>query len=149
MALPVVADLVRDEVLGHGPSGVGRGLTVSQRVEIAGLFLACVHFFLDPHICERKTPHPGASEAEPKPRYSVAQPSPRACAMLRDMKVEEIAEAVANLPPDQLARFRRWFTAFEAGRADHAGELDSAASKLGRFAGRAFAEMKRRANNRE
>jgi hypothetical protein len=58
------------------------------------------------------------------------------------MKVEEIAEAVANLPPDQLARFRRWFTAFEAGRADHAGELDSAASKLGRFAGRAFAEMK-------
>jgi hypothetical protein len=23
------------------------------------------------------------------------------------MKVEEIAEAVANLPPDQLARFRR------------------------------------------
>jgi len=47
------------------------------------------------------------------------------------MKVEEIAEAVANLPPHQLARFRRWFTAFEAGRADHAGELDSAASKLG------------------
>ena len=84
-----------------------------------------------------------------KPRYSVAQPSPRACAILRDMKVEEIAEAVANLPPDQLARFRRWFTAFEAGRADHAGELDSAASKLGRFAGRAFAEMKKRANNRE
>jgi hypothetical protein len=32
------------------------------------------------------------------------------------MKVEEIAEAVAKLPPDQLARFRRWFTAFEAGR---------------------------------
>jgi len=89
------------------------------------------------------------SEVEPKPRYSVAQPSPRACAILRDMKVEEIAEAVANLPPDQLARFRRWFTAFEAGRADHAGELDSAASKLGRFAGRAFAEMKKRANNRE
>jgi hypothetical protein len=86
---------------------------------------------------------------EPKPRYSVAQPSPRACAILRDMKVEEIADAVANLPPEELARFRRWFAAFEAGRADHTGELDSAASKLGRFAGRAFAEMKRRANNRE
>src|SRR5262249_47007074 len=28
------------------------------------------------------------------------------------MKVEEIAEAVAKLPPDQLARFHRWFTAF-------------------------------------
>jgi hypothetical protein len=61
------------------------------------------------------------------------------------MKVEEIAEAVAKLPPDQFARFRRWFTAFEAGRANHAEELDSAATKLGRLAGRAFAELKRRA----
>ena len=57
------------------------------------------------------------------------------------MKVEEIAEAVAKLPPDQLTRFRRWFTAFEAGRANHAEELDSAATKLGRLAGRAFAEQ--------
>jgi len=61
------------------------------------------------------------------------------------MKVEEIAEAVAKLPPDQLARFRRWFTAFEAGRANHAEELDSAATKFGRLAGRAFAELKKRA----
>jgi hypothetical protein len=66
-------------------------------------------------------------------------------AILRRMKVEEIAEAVAKLPPEQLARFRRWFTAFEAGRADHAEELDSAATKLGRLAGRAFADLKRRA----
>ena len=51
------------------------------------------------------------------------------------MKVEDIAEAVAKLPSDQLARFRRWFTAFEAGRTDHAAELDSAATKLGRLAG--------------
>jgi hypothetical protein len=41
------------------------------------------------------------------------------------MKVEEIAEAIAKLPPDQLARFRRWFTAFQAGRADHAEELST------------------------
>ena len=60
------------------------------------------------------------------------------------MKVEEIAEAVAKLPPDQLARFRRWFAAFEAARPDHAQEIDSAATKLGRLAGRAFAELKRR-----
>jgi len=66
-------------------------------------------------------------------------------AILRHMKVEEIAEAVAKLPPDQLARFRRWFTAFDAGRTNHAEELDSAATKLGRLAGRAFAELKRRA----
>ena len=65
------------------------------------------------------------------------------------MKVEEIAEAVAKLPPDQLARFRRWFTAFESGRTDHAEELDSTATKLGRLAGRAFAELKKRAKNRE
>ena len=46
-------------------------------------------------------------------------------AILRRMKVEEIAQAIARLPPDQLSRFRRWFNAFEAGRADHAKELDS------------------------
>jgi len=61
------------------------------------------------------------------------------------MKVEEIVEAVAKLPPDELVRFRRWFTAFEAGSASHSGGLDSAATKLGRLAGRAFAELKRRA----
>jgi hypothetical protein len=72
-----------------------------------------------------------------------------ACAILRHMKVEEIAEAVANLPPDQLARFRRWFTAFEAGRDNHAEELESAATKLGRLAGRAFAELKGARKNRE
>jgi hypothetical protein len=62
------------------------------------------------------------------------------------MKVEEIAEAIAKLPPDQLARFRRWFIAFEAGRADHAKELEPIATKLGRLAGRAFAELKKHAN---
>ena len=40
------------------------------------------------------------------------------------MKVEDIAEAVTKLPPDELARFRRWFAAFEAGRTDHADELE-------------------------
>jgi hypothetical protein len=63
--------------------------------------------------------------------------------MVRGMKVEEIAEAIAKLPPDQLARLRRWFAAFEAGRADHAKELDSAATKIGRFAGRTFAELRK------
>ncbi len=61
------------------------------------------------------------------------------------MKVEEIAEAVARLPPDQLARFRRWFAAFEAGRPDHAEQIDSTATKLGHLAGRALAELKKRA----
>jgi len=64
------------------------------------------------------------------------------------MKVEEIAEAIAKLPPDQLARFRRLFTAFDTGRTDHAEELDPTAPKLGRFAGRALSELKKRAKNR-
>jgi hypothetical protein len=68
--------------------------------------------------------------------------------MLRDMKVEEIAEEIVKLPPDQLARFRRWFIAFEAGRTDHADELDSTATKLGRLVGRTFADLKKRTNNR-
>jgi len=55
------------------------------------------------------------------------------------MKVEEIAEPIDKAPPDQLARFRRWFNPFEAGCADHAKELDSTATKLGRLAGRALA----------
>ncbi len=72
------------------------------------------------------------------------RPSPGG-AILGPMKVEEIAEAIAELPPNQLPRFRRWFTAFEAGHADYAKELDSTATKLGRLAGRAFAELKKRA----
>jgi hypothetical protein len=47
------------------------------------------------------------------------------------MKVEEIAEAVAKLPPDQLARFRRWFIAFEAGRTNYTVALDFTVTKLG------------------
>ena len=69
--------------------------------------------------------------------------------MLGSMKVEEIAEAISKLPPDELNRFRRWFAAFEAGHANHAEELDSTATKLGRFAGRAFAELKKRTKERE
>ena len=75
----------------------------------------------------------------------LGEPSPGG-AILCCLKVEEIAEAIAKLPPDQLARFHRWFTAFEAGRADHAKVLNSTATKLGRLAGRAFAELKKRAN---
>jgi hypothetical protein len=69
--------------------------------------------------------------------------------MLSQMKVEEIAEAITKLPPDELARFRRWFAAFESGRGNHAEELDSTATKLGRFAGRAFAELRRRAKDNQ
>ena len=35
----------------------------------------------------------------------------------------------------------------EAGRTDHANELDATATKLGRIAGRAFAQLKKRAKD--
>jgi hypothetical protein len=60
----------------------------------------------------------------------------------RRMKVEEIAK----LPPDQLARFRRWFTAFDAGRADTPRSLTPLRPNLAAPPARAFAELKKRAN---
>jgi hypothetical protein len=38
-----------------------------------------------------------------------------------------------------------WQRLRNQGRTDHADELDSTATKLGRLAGRAFAELKKRA----
>ena len=56
----------------------------------------------------------------PVPGYDLfgsgIRPSSLSNATLRHVKVEEIVKAIAKLPPDQLARFRRWFAAFEAGR---------------------------------
>ena len=99
---------------------------------------------LQPQLPLRKQIIQRADDGATTGLLSVAQRSPGG-AIMRCMKVEEIAEAVAKLPPDQLARFRRWFIAFEAGRTDHAEELDTTANKLGRLAGRAFAELKKRA----
>jgi hypothetical protein len=93
---------------------------------------------------EGRGPAPNLIRRSIKPRNDILRSKPQ-YDILCDMKVEEIAEVIAKLPPDQLARFRRWFTAFEAGRADHIQELDSAATKLGRLAGRAYADLKRRA----
>ena len=78
------------------------------------------------HRSPQNLQNPGADPCALSGRdrsLSTPQPS-RGGALLRHMKFEEIAEAIARLPPDQLARFRRWFTAFEARRADHAEELE-------------------------
>lgn len=60
------------------------------------------------------------------------------------MTVEDIEEAVLKLPPGELARFRRWFAQFESGMAPPPPP-EAAAVKLGRFAGKAFAELRKRA----
>lgn len=59
------------------------------------------------------------------------------------MTVEQIEEAIRKLAPEELAKFRRWFAAFESGTAAPNTGQDRAA-KLGRLAGRAIAEFRRR-----
>ncbi len=59
------------------------------------------------------------------------------------MRVEDIEEAILKLSPDELARFRRWFAKFESGMAPPKAE-EVTAVKLGRLAGRALAELRKR-----
>ena len=61
------------------------------------------------------------------------------------MKLEDIEEAVLRLPPDELARFRVWFAEFEAGMGKPVIEQQTTATRLGRLAGRTFAELRKRA----
>jgi hypothetical protein len=53
---------------------------------------------------------------------------------------EEIEEAVVKLAPNELARFRAWFEAFEAERFDAAIERDITAGKLDSLAEEALAD---------
>jgi hypothetical protein len=52
---------------------------------------------------------------------------------------EDLEKAVERLPPDELARFRAWFEAFDAGRFDAAIARDSHAGKLDALAEEALA----------
>jgi hypothetical protein len=52
---------------------------------------------------------------------------------------EELEKAVERLPPDELARFRAWFEAFESRQFDAAIERDSRAGKLDALAEEALA----------
>jgi hypothetical protein len=61
------------------------------------------------------------------------------------MKVEDLEEAILKLPPDDLARFRIWFAEFESGMAAPKTGQQAMATKLGRFAGKAMAELRKRA----
>ena len=48
--------------------------------------------------------------------------------------VEDIEKAVAGLAPEQLAKFRVWFEAFDARAFDEKIERDAKAGKLDRLA---------------
>jgi hypothetical protein len=58
----------------------------------------------------------------------------------KDFTAEDIEEAILRLPPHELAKFRAWFADFEAGRKPP----EPAASRIGRLAGRAFADFRKR-----
>jgi hypothetical protein len=59
------------------------------------------------------------------------------------MTLEDIQQAIAKLSPDDRAKLRLWLAEFEAAQAEHR-ESETKASKLGRLAGRAVADFRKR-----
>jgi hypothetical protein len=57
-------------------------------------------------------------------------------------KIEDIEKAVSKLSPDELARFRAWFEAFDANCFDEKIEHDAKAGKLDRLAEQALADFR-------
>ncbi len=57
------------------------------------------------------------------------------------MTIEDLENAVSKLPPDQLAKFRDWFDAFDAARFDQKIERDAKAGKLDALAEQALADF--------
>ena len=55
--------------------------------------------------------------------------------------LEDIEKAIAELPVEQLERFRVWFEQFEAERFDQAIERDVKAGKLDRLAEQALEDF--------
>jgi hypothetical protein len=60
------------------------------------------------------------------------------------MTIEEIQEAILRLPPEELAKLRVWFKEFETGMRPPEIVRETTATKLGRLAGRTFAEFRKR-----
>ena len=56
--------------------------------------------------------------------------------------LEDLEKAVAELPIEQLARFRVWFEEFEATRFDQKIEQDTAAGRLDRLAEEALSDFR-------
>ena len=59
------------------------------------------------------------------------------------MSIEELDNAVAKLPPEDLARFRAWFEAFDAARFDEKIERDAKSGKLDRLADEAIGDLRK------
>ncbi len=59
------------------------------------------------------------------------------------MTIEDLEKAVSKLPPDQFAKFREWFEAFDAVRFDQKIEHDAKAGKLDHLADQAVADFRK------
>jgi hypothetical protein len=46
------------------------------------------------------------------------------------MSLQELEKTILDLPPDELAKFREWFLAFDAKHWDQQFEADVAAGRL-------------------
>jgi hypothetical protein len=57
-------------------------------------------------------------------------------------KIEDIERAVSSLSPDEYARFKAWFEAFEAERFDQRIESDALAGKLDGMAEEALTDLR-------
>ena len=57
------------------------------------------------------------------------------------MTLSDLENAVAKLAPDDLARFRAWFDAFDAARFDEKIERDAKSGKLDRLADAALDDL--------
>lgn len=55
--------------------------------------------------------------------------------------LEDIKRAIAELPTEQLKKFRAWFEQFEAARFDHQIEQDAKAGKLDQAAKQALEDL--------
>jgi hypothetical protein len=55
--------------------------------------------------------------------------------------VQEIAQAIRALPPQELTAFREWFATFDAEVWDRQLEQDVAAGRLDRFADEALGDL--------
>ena len=59
-----------------------------------------------------------------------------------DMTIHEIEQAVTELSPKELARFRQWFDEFDAQVWDEQFELDSSSGKLDKLANKAVKDFR-------
>jgi hypothetical protein len=58
-------------------------------------------------------------------------------------KLEDIEKAIATLAPDELAKFRAWFEAFDAARFDEKIARDAAGGRLDALAEQALADFRK------